>query len=72
MSNLKTPEADFYEILQVRINELQKILDDNESTDQEFRRVLTSVTKTSINELKYLQTNFNSYMYKIRTKKQAD
>lgn len=58
MNKLQTPEADFYEILQVRINEIKATPFDN--------------SDIVIDELEYLQGQFSSYLYKIRNKKQCD
>lgn len=62
-TELQTPEADFYEILQLRIDEIK------------FKKRNVPPFDNSdliIEELKYLQTQFNSYLYKIRNKKQCD
>ena len=58
MSELNTPEADFYEILQIRIDELDK---------EPYKH-----SEIVVEELKSLQTNFNSYLYRIKHKNQAD
>lgn len=58
MNKLKTPEADFYEMLQVRIDEIEK---------EPFKNC-----EYAIEELKYLQSNLSSYLYTIRNKKQCD
>jgi hypothetical protein len=62
MSKLEAPEADFYEILQYRINMLEA----------SGGKVYGADTASVITELKHMQQNFNSYSYRIRNKKQAD
>lgn len=71
MSKLTTPEADFYEILQARIDELEAIVK-NSKVDDEVSRTLKIMTGAGINELKHMQQNFNSYKYRISHKHQAD
>ena len=65
MSKLDTPspEADFYEILQIRIDEITL-----RQTDGVFHAHDGAV----INELKHMQQNFSSYLYRIKHKTQAD
>jgi len=63
MSKLTTPEADFYEILQIRIDEIKQ-----RQTDGVFHAHDGAV----IDELKNMQENFSSYQYRIKHKIQAD
>lgn len=63
MSKLITPEADFYEILQERIDQLQS---------GSGRDAYGDGVSDRISELKHMQQNFSSYMYKLKHKSQAD
>lgn len=60
MSKLDIPEADFFEILQSRIELLQAT------------RAYGNSTSDVISELTNIQQNFNNYLYKLKHKTQAD
>jgi hypothetical protein len=62
MSKLTLPESDFYEIIQNRIDMLNAT----------GRKVYGDHINSVITELKSLQQNYNSYLYKIKHNKQAD
>lgn len=66
MTKIEAPQ-DFYELLQIRVEELQKVREqfDPESHDWGF-------ITTRIHEVQYLQSNLSSYFYRIRHKKQCD